>query len=111
MAPQKKFTIDKVRWHTQAPGNTETVEEIGARFRAIILFLQEHGLTVKPILRQGDPVTDDLAIVSTDLTEDGLELMKRCHDKWLRQLDRGASHDDLFLFEKELAKMQGERVK
>ena len=47
MSQIKSYTIDKVGWHTKTPGNTEPLEKTHTRFRAIIDFLQNNGLTTK----------------------------------------------------------------
>ena len=88
MGTNQSFTIDKVGWHTQRPGNNETLDHISRRFRAIISFFQENGLAIHAILPSGEAITDDLAIASTHLTEDGLVLMRKCYNKWLRWSDR-----------------------
>jgi hypothetical protein len=106
MNEKQTFTIDKVGWHTQTPGNTETTESIHNRFRAITAFLQENGLTVKHILGSEEQITDDLSIRSVDLTEEGLVLMKKCYDKWLQRVDQGMPPEDLSIFQKELAKLR-----
>jgi hypothetical protein len=106
MADNQPFTIDKVEWHTQTRGNTETVDSIHRRFKVIISFLRENGLTTSPILSDGAAVTEDLAITSTDLTEDGLAIMRKCYDKWLQRVDQGMLPEDLSLFQKQLAKLR-----
>ena len=110
MASSPESTIDKVGWHTGTPGNTESREAIHRRFRAIIKFLQDNRLTVRQIASP-DPaaaLTDETAIRTVDLTEDGLRLVKRCYDKWLRRIDNGMSPDDMSILERELQKLRGD---
>lgn len=91
------FTIDKVAWHTQTQGNTETREQVHARFRSVIDFLQENALTVRPIAPDL-AVDDDTAITTNDLTAEGIEIMKQCYDQWLGKVDHGMPSDDMTLF-------------
>jgi hypothetical protein len=99
------FTIDQISWHTNVQGNPESRQQIIARFWAVVDFLQKNGLTVRPLISNESEIDDDFAIQSSDLTEKGLLLMKKCYDKWLTKVDEGASSDDLSLFEKQLSKL------
>ncbi len=100
------FTIDKVSWHTSVKGNTEAPEKIYGRFLAVAQFLNQHGLVRRPLLPEGAQITDDFAIKSDDLTEEGLQLMKKAYDKWLRAVDKGKSYTDMSLFDRELLKVR-----
>lgn len=71
MASERSFTIDKVGWHTQRPGNTETRPAIHRRFRILAAFLQENGLTVRRLLSEGQEIDDEFAISTSDLTDEG----------------------------------------
>lgn len=61
---------------------------------------------VRTILSAEDGITDELAFKSSDLTPDGLSLMKACYDKWLRRIDRGMPPDDVTILEKGLQKIR-----
>lgn len=101
------FTIDRVSWHTtEVIDNTESPEQVHRRFRSIINFLQQQGLTKQEILSESAPVTNELSIESSDLTEEGLALLKKCYHKWLTAVDRGKSPDDLRVFEKALKELR-----
>jgi len=106
MTTQKHFTIDKVSWHTSTIGNECAVPRIHNYFRSIISFLQKNGLVNDTILSETDEISDDVAIISDNLTEDGLELMKKSYDKWLKRVDKGMSPTDVTILEKELAKIR-----
>lgn len=100
------FVIDQVAWHTGTVGNPETPESTKLRFRAVVRFLQNHGLTSLTILRDGEEIDDAFAIRSGDLTETGLALMKKAYDKWVQRVDRGMDPEDTTLLGRELAKMK-----
>jgi stress-induced morphogen len=99
---QETFTIDKVAWHTQTPGNPETREQIVARFFAVVSFLQQHGLTNRMLASSLADISDDFSIEASDLTETGLEVMRKAYDKWVRKMDKGMSPSDTSLLAKAL---------
>jgi hypothetical protein len=99
------FIIDKVSWYTQVVGRIKTDEEIHLRFRCMISFFQNNGLTSRVILKDDDLVTDETQIKVSDLTDKGFMLIKKAHDKYLKGINRGKVPTDVSVFEKELAKL------
>ena len=99
----QEFVIDQVGWHTQAD-NIETREHVLRRFAILARFLDDHGLTRSPVATRA--IDDAFAIRSTDLTEDGLQLMRAAYDAWLRGIDRGRSPEDVRSLEKALRKLR-----
>jgi hypothetical protein len=97
-----EFTVDKVAWHSQTPGNPETPEQIHRRFRTIVSFLQDHGLTERTLLAPEDELTDGFEIRTSDLTSEGLLLLKNCYDKWLKKIDKGMDPGDIRLLRRSL---------
>lgn len=102
----KPFTIDQVSWHTSTRGNPESREHIIRRFHAIAHFLQDRGLTVRPLAGDLKDVQDNFAISSADLTDEGLALMRAAYDKWLQKVDQGMDIGDLSLLDKALQKIR-----
>jgi len=98
----ESFTIDKVSWHTQTPGNPETREQTIARILSVVTFLQEHGLTKRVLASSAHDISDEFSIEAADLTEQGLELMRRAYDKWVRKVDKGMDPKDTSLLAKAL---------
>lgn len=101
----RSFTIDKLEWHSKTPGNPEPRERMERRFRAILTFLQQEGLTKRVILREGDPITEATEIHSDDLTDRGLALMKSAYHQWLTKVDRGMPPEDLSTLIRALKKL------
>ncbi len=99
----KSYTIDKVAWHAQTPGNTETLEKIHKRFRALNTFLPENDLVDHVILGTDEPITDDVKIHTDSLNEKGSAIMKACYHKWLKKVDRGLNPEDVSVFTKALS--------
>lgn len=92
------FVIDQVSWHTATPGNPETREQVIRRFETLLGFLERNQL----FLGRPAPVDDDFSIASSDLTDDGLAVMKAAYDKWLRRIDRGGDPQNVDLLERAL---------
>jgi hypothetical protein len=105
MGSQTSFTIDKVAWHTKTPGNPETREHIWTRFFTFTKFLQHNGLLVRKLLDSEEEITEDFAIHSDDLTQDGLVFVKAAYNKWLKKLDAGGDPTNVSLLEKHLRKI------
>ena len=101
MSEVKSYTIDKVGWHTRTPGNTEPREKTHMRFRAVINFLQNNGLTTRAILGENGIINDDTCIHTDHLNENGKAIMKKCYHRWLKQVDKGLDPDELSMFQKE----------
>jgi hypothetical protein len=97
------FTIDKVSWHTSTPGNTETPEQTVARFFAVVSFLQSHGLTKRMLASSPQDISNEFSIEASDLTDRGMEVMRKAYDKWVRKVDKGMTPSDTSLLEKALA--------
>jgi len=106
-ANDPKRDIDRVGWHTRTPGNTESREHIEHRFRVIATYLQDRGLTVRPILAPGGTIDDDFAINAHDLTDEGMAIARAAYHKWLTKVDKGMPPDDVSLLDKALAKIRG----
>jgi hypothetical protein len=101
MSEAKSYTIDKVGWHTRTPGNTEPWEKTHRRFRAVINFLQDNGLTTRTILGEYETIDDDTCIHTDHLNDSGRALIKKCYSRWLRKVDRGLDAGDISMLQKE----------
>jgi hypothetical protein len=99
------FVIDQVSWHWKS--GSEPPEKTLARFKAVVRFLQTHGLVRTPLLKDEDEPTERFCIRASDLTDEGLRLMKAAYDPWLRKIDEGkAAPDDVSLLEKKLTRLR-----
>jgi hypothetical protein len=95
----KSYTIDKVGWHTKTPGNTEPREKTHARFRAVIDFLQDNGMTTRTILGENDLVDDETSIHTDALNEKRRLIMGKYYHRWLKKVDKGLDPQDISMFE------------
>jgi Asp-tRNA(Asn)/Glu-tRNA(Gln) amidotransferase A subunit family amidase len=105
MGPTPDFTLFKVAWFTQRLGSLEMEQEIHARHRALVEFLQHQGLTVREVLKPGDALTDESCLMRSDLTARGFALYQQAEQKWLQAMDKGRDFTDMRVFEKHLAKL------
>lgn len=101
-----KFTIDRVSWHTQQPGSLEPREHVIRRFFLLVQFLQAQMLARTALPSSIDEITDDFAITSEDVTELGLELMRKAYDRWAQKA-AAAPEPDTRVLERALAKLRG----
>jgi hypothetical protein len=107
----KDFTIDQVSWHTQRPKNFEFDNSIiYAYFKSIINYLQEHNLTVHPILKDDEAITEDTRIQYSDLTEEGFLLVKAAYTKWIDKVGDGKiAPDNYKMLDKALEKIRNKQ--
>jgi hypothetical protein len=99
------FVIDQVSWHRES--GSEPPEKTLVRFKAVIRFLQARGLAKTTLLKEGDEPAEGFCIRASELTDEGLALMKAAYDPWLREVDQGkAAPDDVSLLEKRLARLR-----
>lgn len=103
---EEDFTILQISWFTQRVGILATVGDIHSRHRALLDFLQQHGLTTRTVLQTGAPITDESRLLRSDLTAEGFEVYRRTEQRWLRSIDRTKRYTDMRLFTKELAKIR-----
>lgn len=89
---QKDITITKVGWITQMksmpPLTQEYIQREYLRFEIMIKFLQNHNLTTRIILKDGDSVNDETEIKSSDLTAEGRKFYSFGINPWIRKIDR-----------------------
>lgn len=81
-------------------------EIVRRQCQSFILFIQQEGLLVKPLLDEGEKVSDDFMLMESDLTDLGVKYFDKIYLKWVGRIDKGADPDDASYLEKSLAKMK-----
>jgi hypothetical protein len=104
----ESFIIFKVSWLTKTPGNEDRRREIIDHFHQVTKFLQDNGLVRRPLIASEDDLTDDFTLSSSDLTEDGLAVMRVAYRKWLGRVDKGMSPSNVSMLTKALKKVRDE---
>lgn len=103
----KPFVVCQVSWLTKTLGMEGERDSIIRDFYFLTNFLQDNGLVRQPLMRSIDDITDDFAISTDDLTDDGLAVMKEAYDRWVQKIDNGMSPEDVTLLEKTLRRVRG----
>jgi hypothetical protein len=102
---QKDFTLLQVGWFTR-PSWAIPEAEVHAFYRALLHYLQDHQLTVRPVLERNEPLSDESKLMRSDITDKGFQLYQRAEQKWLKGIDKGKKPDDMSIFDRELAKLE-----
>lgn len=102
------FVIDQVGWHINTPRNyTLDISLVHKYFECIIKYLQENKLVVRNITVESMVIDNNTCIRSSDLTPDGLLLMKEVYGKWVDGImDKGKSPTDYRILDKALKKIR-----
>ena len=103
------FQIFRVAALTQARGNEGRHKIYINLFYQVIKFLQDNKLMVRPMINGIEDVNDNFVLMSTDLTEDGVEVMKAAYYKWLQKTDKGMPPEDTTLLMKALNKIRNKK--
>lgn len=101
------FLVFKVSWLTQRPSEEHRRDQIVVHFYQITKFLQDNGLVRHPLMHSIADITDDFELSSSDLTDEGLTVMRAAYHKWLTKVDNGMSPEDWSLLERALKKVRG----
>jgi hypothetical protein len=85
----KEFIIATLSFHLAASKNPRYRENTVLLFRTLALFLQNNGLSVRPLLRQDMSLDPAFKLMRSDLTDEGYELIKVALDKWVGSISAG----------------------
>ncbi|KQT38209.1 hypothetical protein [Methylophilus sp. Leaf414] len=100
------FQIFRVAALTQTPGMEDDREETINLCYQVIKFLQDNDLLLRTMAKSIEDINDDFVLMSTDLTEDGVDVMKAAFYKWLKKTDTGMPPEDTTLLIKALNKVR-----
>ena len=103
----KSYVITQVSWFTSLQGSTETREDVVRRFFILAQFLQKNGLVKHQLAKDENDITDDFAIRTDDLTEEGYAIMKEPYDRWLHRVDNGMDPANVTSLERGLKRIRG----
>ena len=105
----KDYVIMQVSWLTQLQGSVHTREEIVQMFFILAQFLQKNGLVKRQLAKDEGDITDDFAIRTDDLTEEGDALLRKAESKggWLDKVDHGMDPADVRSLERALKRIRG----
>ncbi len=99
--PTADFRVSSVAWELDinarhaAAGFAPVPEAVTVRrFYVFVAFLQRHGLTTRTIAGSLAEVGPDTEFRNSDLTDEGFELTRRYHGRWLNRLGKGLGDSD-----------------
>jgi hypothetical protein len=101
------FVIDAAKWHIEGdPLPDRMLTRIAESYGALIPFLHAHHLLKDKAF--GVDIKDwrQFELRYSDLTEEGYEVIRLCHDKWLKSLDKGKDVKAIHIWEKGLEKFR-----
>jgi len=100
MSTHKSFTIFKVSWLTDRPGNAIHRETIIRTFYYLVNFLQDRNLIIGGKLTSIEDVKEESEMHSDQLTPVGMEVIRSSMDRWMKKIDRGADPSDTSTLER-----------
>lgn len=103
------YVIDACRWHVAAEApeyRDRALEHFRDRYTVLLDFLRGDGLLRDPAF--GEDVGDRMAfaIRSTDLTDEGLALFRRCHGRWNVAFGQARTQRHLTAWKRRLAELR-----
>ena len=108
----KDMVIDACRWYIDESSEDaikrKVAEEFKNRYIPLLRFFAESGLTRKKNLASVENNWLDFEIKMSDFTDEGLELLMLCHDKWLDSIARGSNPKNIALWERQLNRLREE---
>ena len=84
----KDFVISDISVLLVASKRKQYRENVFLIFKSLARFLQENGLTTRPIWTT-EKMSETFQIVRSDLTEEGFELFKKGVDQWTDGVEAG----------------------
>lgn len=105
----KEFIIDACKWYLyeemDGSSKKEAIKNFKLRYESLLGFLLESKL-----FKQKLPKTNDdwqvFELKLSDFTDEGLELVMCCHDRWLDSIQKGVSPENINLWKKQLTKLR-----
>jgi hypothetical protein len=98
----ENFAIDKIAWYL----GKGVRHDPHLKFQALLNFLKNHDLLVENFDFPTTPIPDNFELRANQLTEEGLKLLQKAYQKWLKSIDKGKSETDTTFLEKELKKLR-----
>ena len=108
----KDMVIDACRWYIDESSEEKikhkVAEEFKNRYIPLLRFFEEAGLIRQRALSNKEKNWLEFELKMSDFTDEGLELLMLCHDKWLDAIARGSNPGNISLWERQLNKLREE---
>jgi len=104
------FVLFNLGFMLGASKRVEHKQSCRAQCASLLRFIVQHKLNKEPFdIGDGFP-PDDLVLRASQLTEEGVAVMREGLQKWMVAQDRGRSKDDWELLEKALLKIRTQKA-
>lgn len=104
----KDMVIDACKWYIDddAEDNVKqkAAEEFCSRYKPLLHFFKETGLVHENDIAERDWL--DFELKMSDFTDEGLELLMLCHDKWLDAISRGSNPSNITMWQRQLIRLR-----
>lgn len=104
----KEFIIDSCKWYIYEDMNSasqlDAIKEFKSRYEPLLGFLIESKL-FKCNLPKSIEDWQCFEMKLSDFTDDGLELVIYCHDRWLDSINKGVNPENISLWKRQLSKL------
>lgn len=108
----KDMVIDACRWYIDDNSEENIKQKIAEDFKnryiPLLQFFEETGLTRTRKIKKDNKDWLDFELKMSDFTDEGLELLMLCHDKWLDAIARGSNPQNIALWQRQLNKLREE---
>lgn len=105
----KEFIIDACKWYIyEDMDNTakaDAIKKFKSRYEPLLGFLLESKL-FKQKLPKNIEGWQIFEMKFSDFTDEGLELVMNCHDRWLDSIQKGINPENINLWKKQLSKLR-----
>jgi hypothetical protein len=106
----KDMVIDACKWYVDESSEENVkkraAEEFSNRYKPLLHFFKETGLVHEDKTEERNWL--DFELKMSDFTDEGLELLMLCHDKWLDAISRGSNPGNITLWQRQLIRLREE---
>ena len=106
----KDMVIDACKWYVDDSSEEaikrKVAEDFQQRYQPLLKFFKETGLICNNKFDVKDWMSFELKM--SDFTDEGLELLMLCHDKWLDSVARGSNPGNIAMWQRQLIKLREE---
>lgn len=106
----KDMVIDACKWYidenAEEKVKLKAAEEFSNRYKPLLHFFEETGLVRDNIISEKNWL--DFELKMSDFTDEGLELLMLCHDKWLDAVSRGSNPGNITMWQRQLIRLREE---
>jgi hypothetical protein len=100
------FVVFNLAFMLGASKRLEHKQSCREQCASLLRFVRQHGLNEEPLDWDGEFPPDDLVLRASQLTDEGVAVIREGLRPWMAAHDRGRPKDDWALLERALAKVR-----